>query len=416
MGSIARARLPRWCLPVGWPSAEGRSNAAPALAHVVLDGPRIAALHPTDAVAPGAWDLAGTPVLPGLLDAHTHIDKTFTINRLGAVEPGLLSAIDAMMQDKLAWTADDIRARATQALDWAFDAGVVHLRTHVDWWEPERPPLAWRVLGELAQAWAGRIRVERVSLSPLHLYADGGQAMSLAAKVAAGGADARLGGFVHSTHWDLRALRHLLVAAQEHDLDVDLHVDEELEASACGLAETARLLREVDFQGRVVCGHACALAVQGDDIALRTLDAVARAPITLVSLPITNLLLQDAVTGRTPRLRGITLLKEARERGIPLLVASDNVQDAFCPVGSYDPLEALSAGVLVGQLGDAFDVWTETLCRTDWLSRNAASRFDLVGRSADLVVFGSARVEGFPSRTQPRIVVRGGRAITGIDR
>ena len=415
-GSIARARLPRWCLPAGWPCAGERQSAAPALAHIVLDGPRIAALRPTDAVADGAWDLDGAAVLPGLLDAHTHIDKTFTIGRLGAVEPGLLGAIDAMMQDKLGWTAADIRARATQALAWAFEAGVVHLRTHVDWWEPKRPPLAWPVLGELAEAWADRVRIERVSLSPLHLYADAGQAMTLAGKVAAGGRAARLGGFVHSTNWDPRALRHLLVAAQEHDLDVDLHVDEELEPSARGLAETARLLRELDFHGRVVCGHNCALAVQAGDLALRTLDAVARAPITLVSLPITNLLLQDAVTGRTPRQRGLTLLKEARARGIPLLIASDNVQDAFCPVGSYDPLEALSAGVLAGQLGDAFDVWTDTLCRTDWLSRHAASRFDLVGRSADLIVFGSARAEGFPSRTQARVVVRGGRVGTGNDR
>ena len=323
-----------------------------------------------------------------------------------------------MMKDKLGWTATDVRARAEQALAWAHEAGVVHLRTHVDWWEPDQAPLAWAVLGELAEAWAGRLRVERVSLSPLHLYADAGQAMALARQVAAGGPSARLGGFVHSTNWDAQALRHLFQAALEFDLDVDLHVDEELNASACGLAETARLLRELKFEGRVVCGHNCALAAQNSDMALATLDAVARVPITLVSLPITNLLLQDAATGRTPRQRGITLIKEARERGIPLLVASDNVQDAFCPVGSYDPLEALSAGVLAGQLGDAFDVWSETLCRTDWLARrvsNEASRgFDWVGRSADLVVFPAARAEGFPSRTQPRTAVRGGRVLDRI--
>ena len=69
--------------------------------------------------------------------------------------------------------------------------------------------------------------------------------------------------------------------------------------------------------------------------ALKTLDAAARAPITIVSLPITNLLLQDAVAGRTPRQRGITLVKEARARGIPLLLGSDNVQDPFCAVGTF---------------------------------------------------------------------------------
>jgi cytosine deaminase len=245
----------------------------------------------------------------------------------------------------------------------------------------------------------------------LPLYAERAQAMALAAEVAAGGPGARLGGFVHSTNWDPRALRHLFEAAQAHDLDVDLHVDEELNPAAAGLAECARLLRDIGFGGRVVCGHVCALAVQDEPHALATLDAVARAPITLISLPITNLLLQDAQTGRTPRLRGLTLVKEARERGIPLLIASDNVQDAFCPVGSYDPVEALAAGVLAAQLGDAFDEWSQTLCRADWLSRRPLAALPLVGAPADLVIFTHAQAQGWPSRAQARHVLRAGRPL-----
>ena len=128
---------------------------------------------------------AGCIVLPGLVDAHTHLDKAFTLPRMREVKPGLLGAIEAMMVDRQSWTEADIHARASRALQWACDAGTVHLRTHCDWWEPDAQPLAWNVLRALAHDWADRITLERVSLIPLHLYTDHSAAMQLAATVAA---------------------------------------------------------------------------------------------------------------------------------------------------------------------------------------------------------------------------------------
>jgi len=407
--ALGGARLPAWALPADWP----RSQGLPVLADVLLEGGRIAAVRPQGCapLPPGAWALGGMPVLPGLVDAHTHLDKAFTLPRMGQVQPGLLGAIEAMMADRARWTVEDVRQRASQGLQWAHAAGVVHLRTHCDWWEPEVTPVAWPVLRELAEDWRGRVQLDRVSLIPLHLFAELDTALSLAARVAASGPGACLGGFVHSTNWNPQALRHLLMAARQHDLDVDLHVDEELHGQAQGLATLAELVPALGLQGRVVCGHTCALAAMPEERALHILDAVARAGLTLVTLPITNLLLQDAVTGRTPRQRGLTLVKEARARGIPLLLASDNVQDPFCPLGSFDPLEAFGTGVAMGQLTQAFDDWTDSLCRREWLARAGSARPWGVGSPADLLIFPEANAWGFPSRTARRVLLREGRRL-----
>ncbi|WP_397408836.1 amidohydrolase family protein [Polaromonas sp.] len=406
---IVNARLPRWLLPPAWPATAG----GPALAELTLADGRITGMTPMTDRAPtapdsGRWDVMGAPVLPGLVDAHTHLDKTLTLPRMGQVQPGLLAAIDAMMTDRAGWTEADVRERAGRALGWAWQAGCVHMRSHVDWWEADSTPLAWEVLAGLSAEWRGRIHLEQVSLIKLPLFRDLAQARRLAARVAATGEHAVLGAFVHSSNWDAEALRHVFIAAAETGLDVDLHVDEELNPDARGLAATASIVRETGFGGRVVCGHTCALAAQPEKEALATLDAVAPLPITLITLPITNLLLQDAATGRTPRLRGLTLVREARERGIPVLVASDNVQDPFCRVGSYDPVEALAAGVLAAQLGDPFDEWSDSLCRSDWLRRTPLSAPSLVGAAADLVIFMDADAWGWPSRASRRVVLRSG--------
>lgn len=410
---LSNVRLPRWLLPAGWPQRDG----VPELARIAIEAGRVRSVEPAVAAVPpppDAWDLAGALALPCFVDAHTHLDKAFTLPRMKQVQPGLLGAIDAMLADRVHWTPADVRERASRGLQWAWECGTAHLRTHVDWWEPESVPMAWPVMAELAQEWAGRVRLEQVSLIKLPLFEDAAQAMRLAKQVKATGPHALLGGFVHSTNWSENALRNLLVSAQACDLDIDLHVDEELNASAVGLQTTARILAEIGYEGRVVCGHICALAAQPEAQALATLDAVARAPITVVSLPATNLLLQDAVTGRTPRLRGITLVKEARERGIPLLFASDNVQDPFCRVGSFDPVEALGTAALVAQLDEPFDDWSQALCRSDWLRREApAAQSTLVDQGADLVLFTQADRHGWPSRTAGRVVLREGRITQG---
>lgn len=394
-------RLPKWTLP--------SSEFAEKLDMTVANG-QIESIDPQapHANALPCIDLQGALLMPLMVDAHTHLDKTLTRSRLGNITPGLLGAIHAMMADKTHWTPEDVHHRASQGLEWSYAAGVHHVRTHCDWWEPQTQPIAWRVLKDLAADWRGKIHIERASLIPLHLYADRDQAFALAKQVADSGPGTLLGGFVHTSNWNLQALENLLEAAQAYQLNVDLHMDEELNPHAQGLLRTTEIMQKMKFAGHVVCGHTCALSAQDASLALRTLDEVAKVNMSLVTLPLTNLLLQDAVTGKTPTQRGVTLVQEARARSIPVLVASDNVQDPFCTFGSYDPLEALTVGALAAQLPDVFDEATQSVCRSDWLTGEKSLATFAIGKPANFIVLTQANIWGFPSQTYERLVFRNG--------
>lgn len=420
--TLRRLRLPLWL--------GAAANPATGLSDIHIEHGRIAAIVPTQAAAAASslataslvdgislppthakdYDAKGALALPGLVDIHTHLDKTFTRHRTGDQLPGLLGAIEAMMRDRAGWDEEDVRQRANQGLQWAWEAGVTRLRSHCDWWEADRAPLAWQVLIDLANEWRGRLHLDCVNLAPLSLYADASLADSLARQVAQHRGQACMGGFIHSSNWDEQALRNLVASAERHGLALDLHIDEELNPAAQGLATLARLLQERGMEQRVVCGHACALAAQDETQALRTLDAVAKTSIALTCLPATNLLLQDARTGHTPRRRGLTLVHEARERGIPVFFASDNVEDPFCASGSFDPLDALASGALAAQLDHTFDQWSDGICRADWVDGGAPPL--AVGQPADLVLLPAASASGFPSRIHPRTVIRHGAFIS----
>ena len=400
---VLDARLPAWALPHAWP---GGSDPAPAM--IEFECGRIARLEPSQRTAApreGWLDARGAPVLPGFVEPHVHLDKAFIAHRLRDRRPGLLGGIAATSQDLVHWTDDDLAARARRAATMACEAGVTRLRTHVNWWQPGAPSSAWRVVGDIAREWRGRLEIERVALMPLQWFADAAGADRVLSLLADGNGDVLAGAFVHTSTGDDDALHNLLVAADRASVDVDLHVDEEIDPSACGSRRTAEICASIGFGGRVTLSHACALAAQPPDTAMTTLDSIARAPITIVSLPMTNLLLQDEVDGRTPRVRGLTLVHEARQRGIPVLFGSDSVQDAFCALGAIDPVETMLVAAVAAQLRRPFDDWSDALC--------GGRGRPLAGSAADLVVFPDADALSWPSRGWRRTVVRGGSLPSG---
>ena len=187
---------------------------------------RIAALTPRRAAAPGLWDLAGALTLPGLVEPHAHLDKTFTIERCRPAQAGLLAAIHAMHEDRRHWTRADIQRRASAALARAAANGVTHLRSHIDWFTADAPD-AWQEIARLDTGVG--ITLERVALVPLPLFRAirrkprPSPGRSPTAESAACWAASSTPPTGTPPPWKI-----CCAAAARWDSDLDLHIDEEL--------------------------------------------------------------------------------------------------------------------------------------------------------------------------------------------
>jgi cytosine/creatinine deaminase len=315
-------------------------------------------------------DLRRGQVWPCLIDLHTHLDKGHTWERAPNLDGTFDGALRAVAVDRTAhWSAEDVRRRMDFGLRCSWAHGTKVIRTHLDSMGAQAG-ISWPVFEGL-----GAVAYMTPEIDTL--------------------------------------LDRLLDLAAERGLDVDLHCDESGDVGARSLSHLARAVLRRRFRGQVLCGHCCSLAVQPPDVVAETLDLVVEAGISVVSLPMCNLYLQDRVPGRTPRWRGVTLLHELATRGVPVAVASDNCRDAFHGFGDHDMLEVFREAARVCHLDRPYGNWPRAVTTTpaDVMGIAAAGRIG-PGQPADLVLFEGRTWSELLSRPQAnRIVVRNGRPI-----
>ena len=369
---------------------------------------------------PGRWDLAlragrfasitpsdargGGFAVPAMTDAHVHLDKTFVANRLERRASNLLDAIELAANDAARWDENDVRRRASLALRRAYEHGVMRMRSHVDWPAPAAP-LAWPVLVELRSEWRGRISLQLASLASLDLLFEAGT--EIAERVARDGGV--LGAFVHGNTELATKLSKLFDLAERYDLALDFHVDECVEPEARGIDAVVQEAAARDYGGRVLCGHCCALSVRPEAEARAVLDRAARAGVALCALPATNAYLQDGAYGRTPRLRGVAPVHEARAAGIPVMLASDNCRDAFHPWGDYDLWDVFRASATWAHLEPA--PWLDAITDAPAALFGSPPGIEK-GAAADFILFGAEDADDAVSRGRcPRQVWREGRIV-----
>ena len=145
-------------------------------------------------------------------------------------------------------------------------------------------------------------------------------------------------------HWETgeddqrEHVRFCFELARRFDADIDMHVDETDDGSVRTLAMVVEATERTGWQGRVTVGHLCALSAADEDYAERVIAGCARAGITVVANPVTNLVIQ----GRSDRglvRRGTTRVRELMAGGVPVAFGQDCVRDGFYPFGRGDLLE-----------------------------------------------------------------------------
>ncbi len=373
-------------------------------------------------------DLDRSMVLPGLLDAHTHLDKGHisprTLNRTGD-NAGAAAATGADRGKH--WHAEDVRRRMEFGLRCAYAKGVVAIRTHLDSLAPQ-PAISFPVFRAMREAWAGRIALQASTIGPIDMFLrdEGRQLADIVAESGGNlGSGTRFGTPMASLvppEFDI-AMNKIFELAEERGLDVDMHVDESSDPEARSLIRIARLAVKRGFKGRILAGHCCALALQTDAFIRETMDACKDASIDIVSLPLVNLHLQargpnpgapaGAMPRRTPFWRGVPLLHELKAHGLNVAIAGDNVRDPFYAYGDHDMLETFTQAVKIAHLDNPYGDWI-TAATSVPAGIMKLGQFGRIGRGlpADLVVLKARDFGEMLARAQAdRVVIRGGKAI-----
>lgn len=397
---LANARVPAALL-------EGAHAGEFAAVDVTLEGRRVAAVEPAAGTAQcGALDCAGGILVPAFVDMHTHLDKGHVWPRTPNPDGTFDGALEAVRADRSThWSAEDVARRMEFALRCAYAHGTAAIRTHIDS-QPPQDAISWPVFAEMRERWAGRITLQGASLMSIDDIPDDVGPLFDAVT----GHGGIVGAVLYPTAALPRRLAALVEAAEARGVDLDFHVDETLDPSTNCLGQVAAEAKRVGFSGTITCGHCCSLMAMSESEADRTLDLVAEAGLAVVSLPLCNLYLQDRRAGRTPRIRGGTLVHEMAARGIPVAIASDNTRDPFYAYGDLDMVEVWREATRILHLDHPVGEWPRAVGATPAAIMGLADRDRLApGAPADLVLF-EARgwTELFARPQTGRTVIRSG--------
>ncbi|HZZ19731.1 MAG TPA: amidohydrolase family protein [Opitutaceae bacterium] len=421
------ARIPIACLPAPLNQPTGAADAAIEPwreCDITVEGNRIVSVRDSASSSDGGTffatkvtDLGGSLVFPGLLEVHTHLDKCYTWDRAPGVHSDFWESLHILGADSVNWSEEDVYRRAEFAVRTAWAHGTNAIRSHIDTGRKFGTG-GHPAVDRLRSEWKGRIEIQTVSLVNFAEYFSGGEAAAL--EVTAKYKATAMGGFPQPNPDIHRQLDRLMAAARELGIGLDLHVDESGLAEAECLRATAEAVLRNQFPHPVACGHNCSLSVQSPERARETIALVKEAGMGIISLPLTNLHLQGRSRGpapspgafgepRTPQWRGLTLIHEFIEAGVPLACGGDNVRDAFIGWGDFDLVEVYVESVRLAHLDTRLD-YSPAVVTTGPARIMSLPGYGMVapGSPADMVVFPVKKLYSLLARPySPRRLIRG---------
>lgn len=371
-------------------------------ADVLIEGGRIAQIAPkiTPTGEVTVEDCGGALALPGLVDAHAHLDKTLWGMPWHPHQQGksLQQMIDT--ERKLRHELDmDAERQSARQVALALSKGTTAIRSHVDI-DTEHGLSLHRGVAATRARYADVMQIETVAFPQSGLMIRPGP-LELMDEALREGADIVGGldpcGIDRDPKGQLDAVFGL---AEKHGKPIDVHLHEPGEMGAFSLEMILDRTEALAMQGRVTVSHAFCLGMGDQARVAGLLDRIAALEVSLATT--------------APAARPVPSVAACRERGIAICAGNDGIRDTWTPYGNACMLErAMLVGLRNNFRADVEVGWALDTCTTEGAKVMGLEGYGLAeGCRADLVLVDVEAVsEAITLRPPRRLVLSGGQIV-----
>ncbi|WP_353189233.1 amidohydrolase family protein [Pandoraea pnomenusa] len=386
------------------------------LVDIAIKGGRIVAMEPgIDAGADEQIDAQGRAAIPGLIEAHLHLDKALLHRRLPARFGTLDEAIRVTGILKSKQEREDVLDRSRQVLDMAIKNGTTAIRAHPDV-DLIQGLIGVETLLALKDEYDSLLDLQIVAFPQEGILKSKGT-YELMIDALRMGADVVGGCPYNELNWE-DTKRHIDIVfelAQRFDAPIDMHADfadDTSDQRFAAISYIAQKTIDTGYQGRVSLGHVTSLGALDNDELSPVIEQIRLAGISIVTLPATDLYLGGRKDVQNQR-RGLTPVKALHSAGVNVAYSSNNVRNAFTPFGKADMLQIGNLLAHVAQFGvpehqqAILDMGTHNAARAIGVSHDYGIA---VGKQADLIILDTFKVADALLDIPPRLwVIKRGR-------
>jgi cytosine deaminase len=359
------------------------ASDAARLTDIGISGGTIVAIAPNLAAEAETLDVGGRLVSPGFVETHLHLDKACILDRCQA-EGDLGAAIREVTRLKSAFTAQDVYERAKRTLERCILNGTTHVRTHLE----VDPAIGLRGLEgvlPLVREYAWAVDLEICIFPQDGMLNNPGTEELMVAALRCGGN--LIGACPYTDTNPHGQIDRVFALAREFGVDIDMHLDFDLDPDTMDLTYVCRRTEEFRYGGRVAAGHVTKLSVLESDALATTAARLRSAGVALTVLPSTDLFLMGR-TGPNAGARGVTPAHHLLGHGVNCSLATNNVLNPFTPFGDGSLIRMANLYANVCRAASAAEIaecFAMITTRAAALV-NARGYGIAIGRDADLVV------------------------------